>query len=350
MSTTGPFTPKFLRCALALIALFVPALLLPTTVSAQFTDDVHIESRPHAAQSRPESAAKLEPTAASPELTHALRVDVDLVLVPVTVSDAGNRPVTGLAKEDFTLFEGGDRQEIRYFSAEDGPISVGVLLDLSNSMKNKIDDAREAVSEFFKTANPEDDYFVISFADSPQLVADSTRSIASIQAKLAAAQPGGHTALLDAVYMGLAKMRSAHHKRRALLIISDGGDNHSRYRKSEIKRLVQETDVEIYAIGIYNSIFQTPEEWSGKRLLTEITEATGGRAITMSNASKLPSIARTISLELRNQYVLGYRPSKSARDGRWHRIKLEVANLPEGISVEPPLHLSFRRGYLGPEQ
>jgi Ca-activated chloride channel family protein len=330
--------------------LFTATLLITATSWAQSEDDVHIQPCLHSAESRATPAAKIEPTAASPELTHALRVDVDLVLVPVAVSDARNHPVTGLSREDFTLYEGGERQEIRYFSAEDAPISVGVLLDLSKSMSNKIDEAREAVAEFFKTANPEDDYFVITFADSPQLVADSTRSTSSIQAKLANAEPAGHTALLDAVYMGIAKMRSAHHKRRALLIISDGGDNHSRYRKSEIKRLVQETDVEIYAIGIYNSIFQTPEEWSGKRLLTEITEATGGRAITMNNASKLPSIARIISLELRNQYVIGYRPIKSARDGRWRRINLEVATSPQAVSAEPPLHLSFRRGYLGPEQ
>jgi Ca-activated chloride channel family protein len=325
-------------------------ILLPAPGWGQSADDVHIEPMRRPEKSRPEPASIIETGPGADSLRHSLRVDVDLVLVPVTVTDGTYHPVTGLSKHDFRLYEGGERQEIRYFSAEDAPISVGVLLDLSRSMSNKIEDAREAVSEFFKTANPEDDYFVITFADSPRLLADSTQSTASIQAKLASAKAGGQTALLDAVYMGISKMRSARHKRRALLIISDGGDNHSRFRASEIRRLVQETDVEIYAIGIYNPFFHTPEERSGKRLLTEITETTGGRAITMSNPAKLPSIARTISLELRNQYVIGYRPSNGTPDGRWRRIKLEVASSPEAISAVPPLHLWFRRGYLGPEQ
>ncbi len=349
MRRASPSLLRSLRRIAALFLLLTAALLLSMGAWAQSSDEVHIEPRRAATESRPQPASLVEAESEAGGPGHALRVDVDLVLIPMTVTDAGNHPVTGLSKEDFALYESGERQEIRYFSAEDAPISIGVLLDVSRSMSNKIDDAREAVSEFFKTANPQDDYFVITFADSPRLLADATQSTSAIQAKLAYAEAGGQTALLDAVYMGIAKMRSARYTRRALLIISDGGDNHSRYRASEIKRLVQETDVEIYAIGIYNPVFHSPEERSGQRLLTEITEATGGRALTMSNASKLPVIARTISLELRNQYVLGYHPANSARDGRWRRIRLEVASSPP-VSAIPPLHLSFRRGYLAPEQ
>jgi Ca-activated chloride channel family protein len=272
-----------------------------------------------------------------------MQFNVDVVLVPVTVTDTNNHPVTGLSQTDFSLFEDAVEQKIRYFSDEDGPISLGVLLDVSNSMKEKIDIAREAVIDFFRNSNPEDDYFVISFSDDPALIADSSNSISYVRARLSEAQPAGHTALLDAVYLGLNKMRNAKYKRRALLIISDGGDNHSRYSAREIKHLVEEADVEIYAIGIYSTIFKTPEEWNGERLLTSITEATGGRTITIRNASELPAAAETVSHELRSQYVLGYQ-TKHAPDGRWRKIK--VLAHPQSIAEHIQVH--SKSGYKPP--
>lgn len=268
-----------------------------------------------------------------------------MVLVPVTVTDSMNRPVMGLEKQDFTLLEDDQPQEIRYLWTEDAPISVGILLDLSRSMTNKIDDARTAVGEFFKNANPEDDYFVITFADRPRVLADATQSSESIQAKLASVTPAGHTALLDAIYLGISKLRSARYSRRALVIISDGGDNHSRYGKQDIRRIVQEADVQIYAIGIFDSFFKTPEEWAGKRLLTEITEATGGRTLTLSNPRGLPELAATVSLELRNQYVLGFHPSRTAHDRKWRRLKVKTT----ASRGDPPLQVHSKKGYLGPE-
>ena len=320
------------------LVLTLGALLLLPKARPQSADEVHIV--PAVKASRTETAI-VERAPGKP-----LRVGVDVVLVPVTVTDNMNRPVTGLEKADFTLLEDEQPQEIRYFWTEDAPISVGILLDLSRSMTNKMDDARAAVSDFFNTANPEDDYFVITFADRPEVLAEATQSLGSIQAKLAAATPRGHTALLDAIYLGISKMRSARYKRRALLIISDGGDNHSRYSKHDIRRLVQETDVEIYAIGIFDSVFKTPEEWAGKRLLTEITEATGGRLLTLDNARRLPQLAATVSLELRNQYVLGFRPGGGSRDGRWRRIRVKTT----ASRGEVPLHVYSKKGYLGPEE
>ena len=273
-------------------------------------------------------------------------MDVDLVLIPVTVTDNKNRIVTSLQKENFLLSEGGEPQHIQYFSAEDAPISVGVLLDLSGSMTNKIDTAREALGEFFKNANPEDDYFVVTFANRPELLAGTTQSIENIQSKLALAVPHGNTALLDAIYVGLSRLRNARYKRRALLIISDGGDNHSRYDAKEIKKLVQEADVEIYAIGIFDSIFKTYEEWTGKRLLTEITEETGGRTVTVEDLGKLPEIAATISRELRNQYVLGYRPKTSGRDGQWRKIKVQLTRSINDAAMQ----IYYRRGYQAPAE
>lgn len=271
-----------------------------------------------------------------------LRVDVDLVLVPVTITDTMNRPVMGLERRDFALYEDNVPQEIRFFSTEDAPISVGVILDTSKSMSNKIDDARDAVSEFFQTANPQDEYFVISFSDRPTVVADSTRSIGYIQSRLAATKPGGHTALLDAIYLGMAKLRQATYPRRALLIISDGGDNHSRYTAGEIKNLVQEGDVQIYGIGLFDRIFKTPEEWAGKRLLTEITQATGGRTIALANARDLPAVAAEVSLELRNQYILGYHSNNVAHDGKWRRIRVRMGQSTKAARAQ----VYCRRGYL----
>ena len=274
-------------------------------------------------------------------------MDVDLVLVPVTVNDQQNRPVVGLSKPDFALFENAIEQQIRYFSTEDEPISLGVLLDVSGSMKNKIETAREAVVEFFKSSHPDDDYFVITFADDPEVLADSTRSIGYIQERMTQAKPGGQTALLDAIYLGMSKMRRARYQRRALLVISDGGDNHSRYTASEVARLVEEADVQIYAIGIFDKVFRTPEEWGGKRLLTRLTEASGGRVLTIGNAAQLPEAAEKISLELRSQYVLGYAPAHASRDGKWRKLKIQVE--PSGNAHGEHLHVYARNGYLAPK-
>jgi VWFA-related protein len=173
--------------------------------------------------------------------------------------------------------------------------------------------ARDALAEFFNDSRPDDDYFVVTFSDSPELVADVTQSIGTLRARLGQVTPKGHTALLDAIYLGVQKLKHARYQRKALLIISDGGDNHSRFTAGEIKDMVMESDVQIYGIGIYSSIFHTPEEWSGQHLLTTITEATGGRTITVGNARELPQAAATISTDLRNEYVLGYASGRGFR-------------------------------------
>src|SRR5215471_16157805 len=209
-------------------------------------------------------------------------------------------------------------------------------------MRNKMERARESVVDFFKTANPEDDFFVITFSDSPFLLADFTTSVEHIQNRLVYALPHGHTSLLDAIYMGLTKVRQSRHQRRALLIISDGGDNRSRYTPSEIKRLVEEADVELYGIGIFDTVFQTPEERGGKQLLDSVTEATGGRTFAIKDIQDLPEAANRISLELRNQYVLGFRSSNPARDGKWRKLKVKIT--PDGM----PVHVYSKNGYYSP--
>ena len=278
--------------------------------------------------------------------TKPLVKDVNLVLVPVTITDPMNRLVTGLEKDNFALTDNGQPQEIRHFSSEDAPISLGVIFDVSGSMADKIDKSRQAVVEFFRTANPQDEFFLITFSEKPEVLVDFTSSVEDIQSKLVYAIPKGRTALLDAIYLGMNRMRKAHYERKALLIISDGGDNHSRYTEGEIKSMVREADVQIYGIGLFDRDAKTPEEKEGPALLSDVSEVTGGRTFVIDSPNELADVATKIGIELRNQYVLGYRPTNPARDGKWRKIKVRL-NPPKGL---PPLHVYAKTGYYAPTE
>jgi Ca-activated chloride channel family protein len=334
------------KCVLVLwlfLASTAAVISLATIASAQTSiDDVHLSPRVEPPKSDP--ASYIDPSLKTH--TKPLKVDVSLVLVPVTITDPLNRLVTGLDKENFQLFEGKDPQEIRHFSSEDAPVSIGVIFDMSGSMASKIERAREAVIEFFKTANPQDEFFMVTFADKPEEVSDFTSSVEDIQGKLVYTVPKGRTALLDAIYLGVSKMRQAKFQKKALLIISDGGDNHSRYTEGEIKAMVKEADVLIYAIGIYDHYMATPEEALGPSLLGEIAELTGGRSFTIDNPNDLADVATKIGIELRNQYVLGYRPKSPGHDGKWRKIKVKLIP-PKGL---PPLKVYAKTGYYAPSE
>ena len=277
-----------------------------------------------------------------------LRVNVNVVLVPVVVADAMNHPIMGLEKQNFVLSENDEQQEIQYFSAEDSPISVGLLVDVSKSMTDKVDAEREAVSEFFKNANQEDDYFVVAFSSHPEMLTEVTQSIGTIEAKLGTVVPNGSTAMLDAISVAMTRLRSAKYKRRALLIISDGGDNSSHHKYREIKSLVRDSDVEVYAIGLFDTaFFKTYEEFMGKKWLSEITDATGGRTVTVDDASKMGEAAAAISTEMRSQYVLGYRPSNVLTDGKRRQIKVRVIN---PSTRDAQLQAYYKRGYVIPKE
>jgi Ca-activated chloride channel family protein len=318
-----------------------------TALAQTNENDVHVTPRVTPEQKESKELHDLE-TMSPGFKTHTkpMRVDVDLVLVPVTVTDPMNRLVTGLEKDNFQIIENKQAQDIRHFSSEDAPISLGVIFDMSGSMASKIEKAREAVVEFFKTANPQDEFFMIAFSDKPELIADFTQSIEDIQGKLVYTVARGRTALLDAIYLGMNKMRDAHNNRKALLIISDGGDNRSRYTDGEIKSMVKEADVQIYAIGIFDPAPPTPEEVRGPQLLSEISDATGGRSFTIDNPNELPDVATKIGIELRNQYVIGYRPKNPVKDGRWHKIKVKLLP-PKGL---PPLNVYAKSGYYAPSE
>ncbi len=326
------------------LAVFVSTLLMASFAVAQNTpDDVHINPR---ALPAPTPAPAAMADASLQTHTKPIKKDVDLVLVPVTITDPLNRLVTGLDRENFRVFEGNQAQEIKHFSSEDSPVSLGVIFDMSGSMSSKIERAREAVIEFFKTANPQDEFFLITFADQPDEVSDFTQSVEDLQNKLVFTVPKGRTALLDAIYLGVSKMRQAKYPKKALLIISDGGDNHSRYTEGEIKNLVKEADVLVYAIGIYDHYFPTEEERLGPQLLSDVSELTGGRAFTIDNPNDLADVATKIGIELRNQYVLGYRPKNPVRDGKWRKIKIKL-NPPKGL---PPLKVYAKTGYYAPSE
>ncbi len=273
-----------------------------------------------------------------------IRLETDLTLVGVSVTDPMGRLVTGLEQSDFRVFEDGVEQEIVRFMSGDVPVSIGVIFDMSGSMSDKIEKSRKAAVQFFRTANPQDEFLLVDFNDRAQLDSAFTTSVDQLQDRLLYTAAHGLTALYDGVYLGLSQMRTAHNTKKALLIISDGGDNHSRYTETEIRKFVQEADVQIYAIGLFEPDGgPTPEERGGPALLHDLTQMTGGRMFVVRNLSDLPDIATKISMELRNQYVLGYRPSNHAHNGKWRKIKVKL-HPRKGL---PPLTVYARSGYYG---
>jgi len=278
-----------------------------------------------------------------------IKSDIDMTLVNVTVTDPLDRLVTGLEKEHFRVFEDGIEQEVQTLSSEDVPVSIGLVFDMSSSMSDKVEKAREAAVEFMRTANPRDQFFLVSFNDRAELTSGFTSSVDELQTRMMFTSSHGRTALLDAVYLGLSQMRGAHNSKRALLIISDGGDNHSRYNENDVKNYLKEADCQLYAIGIFDPIgirSRTTEELEGPSLLSEMTEMTGGRVFPVGNLGELPDIAAKIGMELRNQYVLGYKSSNAHRNGAWRKIRVKMRP-PKGL---PPLNVFARTGYYAPNQ
>ena len=263
--------------------------------------------------------------------TQTLKVDVDLVLVNATVSDSQGRMVTDLGREHFQLWEDKVEQRIEYFSAQDIPLSIGLIFDATGSMKDKISTARDAATTFLKTGNPEDDYFLVTFSQRAQLAQDFTSDITRLQDRLLFTPAKGLTPLFDAVYLGLDTMKSASNKRRALLLITDGEDNHSRYSFADIREFAKERDVQIFAIGIVNPSGELSMGKTGRAIIEDLVNITGGRAFFPDSVYELEDICTKIAVELKNQYVLGYHSTNEAKDGKWRKIRLKV-NPPKGIA------------------
>jgi Ca-activated chloride channel homolog len=276
-----------------------------------------------------------------------IRVDSKLVLVPVSVCDSTNHPVTGLEKEHFRVFEDKVERSVTHFAMDDEPVAVGLVFDTSASMGPKMRLSRLAAAQFLATGNDEDEFFLVEFNDHPKLSVPLTGDAADIQVRLTFASSKGRTALLDAIMLALHEMQKSKKPRKALLVISDGGDNASRYSEGEVRRAVRESDVLIYAVGVYEPYgrSRTPEEGSGPGLLSELSEQTGGRHFP-AEIHELPDIAAKIGIEMRNRYVLGYAPPDQPRDGRYHKVEVKLVP-PRGL---PKLSARWRLGYYAPAE
>jgi Ca-activated chloride channel homolog len=284
-----------------------------------------------------------EPSTDKPKQpTQTLKIDVDLVLVSATVTDSLNRYVSGLEASHFQIWEDKIEQKVEYFSAEDVPISIGVIFDVSGSMKDKIATARQAAATFLKTGNPEDEYFLVEFANRPEVASDFTTDVTKLQTKLIMTPAKGMTAMYDSVYLGLEKLKEGTNPKKALLLITDGEDNRSRYTFQNVKEFVKEQDVQIYGIGIvddFNS--QLGAGRTGRALIEELSELTGGQAMFPDSVYELEDICTKIAVELKNQYVIGYHSTNGAKDGKWRKLRVKV-NPPKGIQR---LNVRAKQGY-----
>ncbi len=307
-------------------AWFAIVSLLPLASQAQ---QVSIPSRP----SRKSSAKKQ----AEPEPTSKLRVDTSLVQVPVTVTDKLGRPIVGLEKENFRVFDNRVEQTVVQFASDDETVAVGFVFDVSGSIGGRMRQYQLAAHEFFKIAEPEDEFCLVTFESSPKLAVPLTRHAGEIEYQIMMTRSRGMTALFDAVYLAANEIRKSKLKKKALILVSDGGENHSRYTLAELKNALRETDVLLYSIGPSPDFSQGD---NNGRLLKNLSEMTGGRLIQIGG-SDLADLSQKIIVDLRNRYVLYYSPLDKTRDGRYHRIELQMVS-PRGVGK---LTAHWRTGY-----
>jgi Ca-activated chloride channel family protein len=270
-------------------------------------------------------------------------IRTDLVTLTLTVTDLYGRYVSGLSKKAFTVIDNNEEQDITFFSDTDAPVSVGILFDVSGSMSGeKIGKARKALERFVATSHPSDEYFLIAFNNRAQLLMDRTRDGEAVLRKLTLVEPRRNTALYDAVYLGIDRVTRGAHEKRALLIISDGQDNASRYNFGEVRRLMKESDVVTYAVGIMDSHdIGSQLGMQGQAFLDELTSVTGGKSFYPTTDVELDEIFERIALELRHQYSIGYTPKDFQPDGKWRKVKVKVKP-PRGL---PRLTVRSREGY-----
>jgi Ca-activated chloride channel family protein len=287
------------------------------------------------------TAAVLIYASPSNDRDQTISVDVDLVLVNAAVSDSKGRMVTGLQQDNFRIWEDKVEQKVEYFSSEDTLMSIGLIFDATGSMADKISTARDAAASFLRVGNPDDEYFLVTFSQRVTLVEPFTTDISRLQNHMLFTPAKGLTPLFDAVYLGLETMKTAKNKRKALLLITDGEDNHSRYSFADIKEFAKEQDVEVFVIGIVNPSGELAPGQSGRTTIENLAQTSDGEAFFPESVDQLEDICNKIGLELRNQYVLGYHSTNRAKDGRWRKIRLKM-NPPKGISY---LSVHAKTGY-----
>jgi Ca-activated chloride channel family protein len=314
-----------------------------TTTSAPPTQPTAVPpSQAAATSSAPAATTVAASTSANTATDDRYVINTDLINLSVTLTDVYGRYVTGLTKDAFTVWDDKDQQEIQFFSDDDAPISMGVVFDVSGSMgREKLSRAREALRHFVETSHDDDEYFLIGFNSRAQLLMDRTRDSDAMLTKLTFVESKGNTALYDACYLGVERVTRGTHPKRALLVISDGQDNNSRYTFNELRRLLKETDVLIYAIGIVEKGSPQSLDVSGQALLEELASVSGGHAFFPETAAEMNEIFERIAIELRHQYAIAYRPKNFSNDGKWHKIKVKVTP-PRGL---PHLFVRTKDGY-----
>jgi Ca-activated chloride channel homolog len=283
----------------------------------------------------------------SPEQQAVLHSDSSLVMIPTHVTTATGGSVTSLRRENFRLSEDNVEQSIVHFDQDDAPVSIGLLFDISGSMRDKMQKASEAVTALFKTANSEDEFFLIEFSDRAKLVVPFTPDSNELFRWISHIKPFGRTSLLDAIHLSLGQMKKARHNRKALIIVSDGGDNWSRHSAREVRNTLIESDVQLYAMGIFDPDYLSKHEAetrNGPALLDDLARQTGGRHYPVDDINDLPTISAKIGKDLRNEYLLGYY-SAAIPDGKYHQVRVNLS-LPNDM---PTLRTYYRKGYYAPQ-
>jgi Ca-activated chloride channel family protein len=333
-------------CCLAILFVVSHPVTRAQEKTSQDPDSKPAEQRPKAAANPTPPAAEPSPAQKQPEefsTNNPVITNTDLITFTVTVTDTYGRFVSGLGKSAFTVLDEKKPQEITFFSDDDAPVSVGVIFDVSGSMSgDKVNRAREALSKFIQTSHNMDEYFLIAFNSRAQLLLDKTRDGNAVLDKLTFVQTRSNTALYDACYLGVEKVQRGAHPKRALLLISDGQDNNSRYTYNELRRLLKESDVTLYGIGILGgNDAGSGLGMQGQGILDELASVSGGKAFFPRSNAEMDDIFEQIALELRHQYSIGYKPQNFANDGRWHKIKVKVTP-PRGL---PRLFVRSKEGY-----
>src|SRR5262245_59016772 len=284
------------------------------------------------------------PDAPKSDRVQTMRVDVDLVLLNATVTDSGNRFVTGLRQEDFKVWEDKIEQKIDYFSSENVPLSVGIIFDISGSMADKVRAAVTAATTFLRMTDPDDEYFLVQFSDAPLVTQEFTTDISKLQSQLLFTKAKGRTSLYDALYLGLEKISHGRNARKALLVITDGEDNHSRYSLGNVREFAREHDVMIYGIGIISPMDEQYGGFQGRSVLSTLASMTGGEAFFPESVQAMPGICAQIGLDLKTQYLIGYKSHNLTTDGKWRKIRVKI----NAENRRASLKVRSKSGYYAP--
>jgi Ca-activated chloride channel family protein len=345
--------PPGFRSLRVLALIFILISPLSIRSYSQYFKQEHEDDEERSRKTRPDLESRIPQRADSKSKQYTIGVRVDLVMMYTSVFDKNGRFIGGLTEDNFKVYEDGVEQKVSYFAQEDVPVSMGILIDLSGSMRGKIEQVKKAALAFIRAGNPQDQVFLIAFNDEVELIQDFTSDIEEIADSLENTVVTGGTALYDAVYLGVQKAQSGIKAKKAVVVITDGEDRDSYYKLDELITKVQESDVQVFCVGFLN----TPPEkglfgrWSksipekAQEALERISEETGGKAFFPDKLTDIHAIVSEIAGELRSQYSIGYFSSNTARDGAFRRVKVEVRG-----ATPPPKQIRYRRGYFAPKQ